>query len=347
MNKTVIKIKSFFTLLKKGYITPKKIVNMLLVNSSLLLKRPRVWGMPYSFSIEPTNHCNLKCPLCPTGKGTLKRGQGFLDFDLYKKVIDETGPYLFNVLLSIWGEPFLHKQIYPMIEYAKKKKIKTTIMTNGHFFNDKEKAKRLVASGVDRIILDLDGTNQKTLVKYRKNADFNKVVEGIKRIVKGKKIKKTKYPEIELQFVIMKHNEHQVNQMKKLASELGIDILIFKSARINNEEEAKEWLPKNKKFSRYDSGIKRNKKIKNKCDLLWTGGLIYWDGNVCPCCYDYQSQFILGNINEKSFKEIWNNPMFQAFRKQILKKKSKISLCLDCPGGDENFDLQRINIKKH
>lgn len=346
MNNILIKIKTFLKLVSIGYITPRKLLNFIKVRSSLYLKRPKVWGMPYSLSIEPTNFCNLKCPLCYVGKGKLGRESGFLDIKLYKKIMDQTSPYLFNMLLSIWGEPFLNKNIYEMIEYAKKKKVRLTIMTNGHFFDTDEKVKRLVDSGLDNLLTALDGADQETLIKYRKNANFDKVVDGIKRIVKEKERRNTDLPNIELQFVVMKHNEHQIEKMKQLAKELKVDTFVLKTAIVTSLEEANSFLPKDKSLTRYKEGLKRKRIIKNSCNTLWTDGTIYWDGTMIPCCIDYSAKHPFGNLKDASFKAIWNSNIFINFRKQILKDKGKIAMCKTCPGGDDNFDIERIKIEK-
>ncbi len=343
MDSTLIKIKSFFDLLLKGYVTPKKVINLALVRTSLMLKAPKVFGLPYSLSIEPTNCCNLKCPLCPTGMGRLGRDKSFLTIDAYKKVMNEMSPYLFNVLLTVWGEPFLHKDIFGMITYAKKRKVKVTLMTNGHFFDSDEVVKKLVESKADRILLDLDGADQETLVKYRVNGDFDKIVRGIKRLVAEKEKRNSKYPIIELQFIVMKHNEHQLEKIKQLAKEWKVDCLVLKTVRVNTEEEARQFLPSFKEARRYGAGINRDKEITNDCDALWTSGLIYADGGVSPCCFDFAGSLNFGNIKTDSFRNIWKSGKFAGFRKSIITNKKAIPLCSNCPGGDENFDIEKIN----
>ncbi len=339
MNNTFIKISTFFDLVRRRHITLKKLINMAKVRLSLLLKSHEVWGMPYSISIEPTNFCNLQCPLCPVGKNTLGRKKGFMDLESYKRLIDETSPYLFNLLLSVWGEPMLHKDIYGMISYAKKKKIKVTVMTNGHFFDTEEAVQRLVDSKLDNLLLALDAVDQETLAKYRKNGNYQKIVDGIKSIVKEKKRQNSRYPRLELQFVVMKHNQHQIKDIKKLARQLQVDTFVLKTTIVNTKEEAEQFQPD-------DISLRRNRReVKNGCPSLWTDATVYWDGSVVPCCIDYKSEHLFGNIENEDLKHIWNNKKFMRFRGQVLKNKKALNLCSSCPGGDDNFDIERVSIK--
>ncbi len=134
----------------------KRIINYYLVKISLLIKSPKVLGYPFYLMIEPTNICNLKCPLCPTGEGTLVRQNGLMDFSIFKRAIDELGEYLLELNITNYGEPFIHKELLKMIVYIKEKGIKVTLGTNGHYFNDEFSAKNLILSGVDEIYVSLD-----------------------------------------------------------------------------------------------------------------------------------------------------------------------------------------------
>jgi len=297
-------------------LTFKKVLNAVKIYLSyflsIVLKQPKRWGYPVSISIEPTATCNLHCPECPSGTGKLKRFKGNIDFELYKKIIDETAPYLLNLILYFQGEPFLNKEIFRLIEYsAIQKNVYTSISTNGHFL-DSETAKRTVKSGLDKLIISLDGSDQETYEKYRKNGDLETVVQSIKNIVERKEKLKSKTPYVVIQFLVFKFNEYQIPEIKRLSKELGVDKLELKSAQIYDFENDTEFIPLNTKYSRYkknESGkycIKS--KLKNKCKRLWEASVITNTGEVLPCCFDKDAKYSSGNITQHSFKEINNNP---------------------------------------
>lgn len=321
------------------YVFPirKKIVNFLLVNISKKFKLTKIRGYPLTLMIEPTNICNLKCPLCPTGAGLIKRKKGFLTFYNFKKVIDEIGDYIIHLRLWNWGEPLLNKDIFRIISYAKKKEIFTNLSTNSHFLN-KEIAKKLIKSKLDELIISLDGASEETYKEYRKGGDFKKVIDSIKFLVNEKNRLNKKLPYINLQFIIMKHNEKEIDKIKNLAKKINVDELSFKTVGIMNyfsNEDIKKYLPDEGIYSRYI--IKNNKltpkrKIKNWCDFLWGEMTINWDGDAVPCCFDMNNLHVFGNVFNQRVKEVWNNKNYINFRKMILKNKKEITLCKECPG---------------
>lgn len=259
----------------------------------------------------------------------------------YKKIIDELGDCLLNLTLWNYGEPMLHKDIYEMIEYAKRKKIFVRLSTNGHFFNDREKVRELVLSGLDDLIIALDGASQETLSKYRVGADFKTIIDGIKSVVQEKKKLNLRLPFVELQFVLMKHNEHEVDKIKRIAEEIGVDKLTLKTATLEIEtskEELKkmeQFLPTKDKYRRYLKGagkLKIKKPVENKCIRLWLSSVINWNGDVVPCCYDPEGLFNFGNIDKIPFKKIWADDKYAKFRETILKNKKGIKMCANCPG---------------
>ena len=187
----------------------KKILNWILVETSIFIKPIRPWGWPTHIMMEPTTHCNLKCALCPVSKG-LKRPKGHMDYGLFKKVIDEIGDYLFFVYLWDWGEPFLNPETYEMISYARKKGIKVLSCTNGHPFVEDENVEKVILSGLNTLTVAVDGTSQETYERYRKGGDLDSVLQGIRKIVAKKRELEIKTPIVNLLFIVMKHNELEI-----------------------------------------------------------------------------------------------------------------------------------------
>jgi MoaA/NifB/PqqE/SkfB family radical SAM enzyme len=191
---------------------------------SRIFKRPIHWGKPMVMEIEPTTSCNLRCPQCPSGLREFSRNTGMLDLTLYKKIIDEIHPELVYLILYFQGEPFLNKQFLEFVKYAAAKNIYTATSSNAHYFTD-EMARATVESGLDRLIVSLDGITQDTYEKYRIGGNLEKVLEGTKRLVYWKKKLGSKTPHIIWQFIAFKHNEHQIPELEKKAKEIGVDEL--------------------------------------------------------------------------------------------------------------------------
>jgi radical SAM protein with 4Fe4S-binding SPASM domain len=302
---------------------------------SKTIKKPIQWGMPLSMEIEPTTSCNLRCPQCPSGLREFTRDTGMLDLELYKKIIDELHPELVWLILYFQGEPFLNKSFLEFVKYAASKNLYTSTSSNAHYFTD-DMAKATVESGLDRLIISIDGTNQETYSKYRKGGQLSKVIEGTENILKWKKELGIQTPHIIWQFIAFKHNEHQIPEIKKLAKEIGVDELGIKTAQIYDYQTSNEFIPENEDLSRYsktENGYQIKNKLLNQCWRMWRGSVITWDGLVVPCCFDKDATHRFGNISKQSFKSVWSGEQYNNFRKAILKSRKEIDICTNCTEG--------------
>ncbi len=302
---------------------------------SKTLKKPIQWGMPLSMEIEPTTSCNLRCPQCPSGLREFTRDTGMLDLNLYKKILDEIHPELVWLILYFQGEPFLNKNFLEFVKYAATKNVYTATSSNAHYFTD-EMAKATVQSGLDRLIISIDGTSQDTYGKYRIGGKIEKVIEGTQNLLKWKKELGVKTPHIIWQFIAFKHNEHQIPEIKKLAKEIGVDELGIKTAQIYDYQTSDEFIPENEKLSRYsktDDGYKIKNKLLNQCWRMWRGSVITWDGLVVPCCFDKDATHRFGNVSKQSFKDVWKGEQYNSFRNAILKSRKEIDICTNCTEG--------------
>ncbi|MDD5570017.1 MAG: radical SAM/SPASM domain-containing protein, partial [Bacteroidales bacterium] len=306
--------------------------NLLSYFISSLFKKPVNIGFPASITIEPTNYCNLKCHECPSGSDLLTREKGYIDLNLYKKIIDEIHKKIIYLTLHFQGEPYSHPKIFELIKYASEKKMLVTISTNGHFLS-KENAAKTIESDLDKIIISLDGTTQKSYSAYRKGGSLEKVIEGIENIVKVKNELKRKNPFVVLQFLVFSHNENEISEIKNLAKKLNVNKLEFKSAQIYDFEKGNILIPSNEKYSRYKKVGEKyfiKNKLRNKCFRLWTNPVVTWDGRVLPCCFDKDAEYKSGNLKENTFKEIWNSKSYKEFRKNILTSRKTIGICGNC-----------------
>jgi radical SAM protein with 4Fe4S-binding SPASM domain len=302
---------------------------------SKLLKKPIHWGNPISFSIEPTTSCNLRCPQCPSGLRSFSRPTGMLEMSVYQKAIQALHKTTGYVTFYFQGEPYLNNQFLDMVSYANKYKLYSATSTNAHYL-DKENAENTVKSGLDRLIISIDGTTQDTYGKYRIGGKLEKVLEGTKAIMDAKKQLNSKTPHVIWQFIVFSHNEHQLEDMKELAKTYKVDELAIKSAQIYDYETGNDMIPNNDELSRYQKeGDKYSIKnsLLNHCWRLWNSCVITWDGKIVPCCFDKDGTYRLGNINTNSFQDIWNGDAYLQFRKQILKGRQHIDICKNCSEG--------------
>jgi radical SAM protein with 4Fe4S-binding SPASM domain len=293
-------------------------------------------GFPISMAIEPTTSCNLRCPECPSGLRQFTRPIGMLEPVFFKKTIDEVYQQLIYLTFYFQGEPYLNPNFLDMVKYASDKKIYTSTSTNAHYLN-KEQAKKTVESKLDRLIISIDGTTQETYEQYRIGGTLQKVIEGTKNIIEAKKELKSNLPHIVFQFLVVKPNEHQLEDVKKLAHNLGVDEVVFKTAQVYDFENGNPLIPDNIKYSRYKKNSDGTYSIKNKllnqCWRMWSSCVVTWDGVVVPCCFDKDAKHQLGDLKKESFKELWKLDKYQNFRQSILKSRQEIDICKNCSEG--------------
>jgi radical SAM protein with 4Fe4S-binding SPASM domain len=326
----------------------KKLFNLIRLllsyHLSVIVKSALAYGYPVSISIEPTTLCNLSCPECPSGQGSLMRPAGNMKIALYRKIINELSPYLLYLNLYFQGEPFLHPEIFKMIFLSKQKRIYTALSTNGHFL-DIENSKKIIHSGLDKLIICIDAITQEDYEIYRKNGNLKKVITGIKTLINYKKELKSRKPFIIIQSLIMQHNQYKIKQMKHYFQDLGVDKVLFKSIQINEFRGGNPLIPTIDKYSRYKNTGNGNYIIKNtfknKCWRMWSSTVVTHDGKVIPCCFDKDAAYLFGNINEFSLKKIWKNNNYNKFRKKILTGRKDISICCNCTEG-----LNKVLFKK-
>ncbi|SFE68871.1 radical SAM additional 4Fe4S-binding SPASM domain-containing protein [Chitinophaga sp. CF118] len=300
------------------------------------MNKPTQWGYPISVSFEPTTSCNLRCPECPSGLRAFTRPTGMLQQDLFKKTIDEISKELLYLIFYFQGEPYLNPSFLDMVKYAHGKGIYTATSTNAHYLTD-DNARKTVESGLDRLIISIDGTTQDVYTQYRIGGNLEKVIQGAKNIVKWKKELKSKTPFVFFQFLVVKPNEHQIEDIKLLAKEIGVDQVRFKTAQVYDYEEGNRLIPTIDKYSRYQRKEDGTYKIKNKmgnhCWRLSHAPVITFDGLVVPCCFDKDAQHKLGDLKKQSFKELWHNDQYVKFRTQLKEGRKNIDICANCSEG--------------
>jgi radical SAM protein with 4Fe4S-binding SPASM domain len=330
------------TLRLAAHLSLGRIWNLCVLRFSYRISRLRgkAWapGKPFSLSIEPTTACNLGCPECPSGLKIFTRPTGKLQVDLHKKMLKEVGSSVFYINYYFQGEPFLHPNFLDLIREAKRHRIYTATSTNAHFITEKV-AEEIVQSGLDRLIISIDGLTQETYENYRVHGKLEKVIEGTKQLVAARKKLRSKTPHLIFQFLAVRPNEHEIPQVFELGKSLGIDEVRIKSAQLYDYKNGHPLMPENSEYARYKKGPDGTYTLKyktgNHCWRMWSSSVLTWDGQIVPCCFDKDAKHVLGSMQEQHFLDVWKSPRYQQFRGAVLNARNEIDICQNCSEGSK------------
>lgn len=326
----------------------RKLANMVRVYASFhwsrLTGKPAHWGMPFALAVEPTTHCNLRCPECPSGLRSFTRPTGQLASGFFKNIIDEVRDHVWYLTFYFQGEPYLHPEFLDMVTYARDKGIYTATSTNAHYLND-ERARQTVESGLDRLIISIDGTTQETYEAYRVGGKLDKVLDGTRKLVAWKKKLKSSTPHVIFQFLVVRPNEHQIGEVRSLAREIGVDEIIFKTAQVYDYEHGHPLIPTLDKYARYrqksDGTWMVKNPLDNQCWKMWHSCVVTWDGRVVPCCFDKDAGHVMGFLGRDRLRDIWQAQAYRDFRTSLLRSRREIDICRNCSEGCRvNFNVE-------
>ena len=320
--------------------TYRRIINRILAIASKKLGTSVAWGYPSALMIEPTNTCNLSCVLCPTGAGWLKHPRGQMDVTAFRHLIDEAGPYLYRVAFWNWGEPFLHPAILDMVRYARRWPVWLQICTNGHFFSDPAFAREVITSGLDQLIVSIDGVTEDSIQKYRgPKADLNKILTGVRNLVSARRLVGKAKPQIEVQFLVMRHNQSEIGAAQALTTELGVDRFYCKTLNMRPQdiEQFQHLLPDAAEFCRFEIGADGKWSVKGTptgiCPYIYETTVVLWDGSLLPCCFDGEESIVLGNAFADGLWHAWNSDHYRQFRYRVRHNRTSVPMCVWCPEG--------------
>ena len=321
------------------YFTLKRFFNTLKIITSFqisrIIRKPVVWGRPLTFSVEPTNFCNLECPECPSGLGSLTRPLGLLKFDKFKELVDQIHGHCFYIQLFFQGEPYINKELPEMIKYAQSKKIYVSISTNGLLINEK-KVDLILDNAPDKLIFSIDGLDEESYQNYRVGGTFKEVDDALKLFMKRKNERGLKKPFVEFQFIVMKQNEDQIKKVFEYGNEVGVDKVVLKTMQVSSYENAEHFLPLNEKYRRYvlkEGKVKMKGQMADHCFALWRTSVVTWDGKIVPCCFDKDAKYEIGGLNGQTFEDVWKNNKYYKFRKAVLNNRQGIDICSNCTEG--------------
>ncbi len=296
------------------------------------LGKPVTLGPPRHISMEVTSFCNLRCPMCKLGQKSLGRDVGLMDYDKYCKLLDEISPFVSQISFPWYGEPFTRKDLGQFVRYASEKGMVVQVQTNGTYLNKCE-IDYLVECNVRSIIIAIDGLEQKTYEIYRVGGDLAQVIAGVKRLVSLRQERRSIYPQrIQMNFLVMKHNEHELPYVEEFGKELGVDRVKIKSAHVDRTKEGVEFLPTNPKYCRYDETMHlKSKRDKVRgCSDLWRSTVVSWDGTMGLCCIDYDCEYSPGNVFDDGFFKVWFGDKMRQLRRRVLTDKANIEICKRC-----------------
>jgi radical SAM protein with 4Fe4S-binding SPASM domain len=260
---------------------------------------------------------------------------GLLKNDDFRKLIDEISDTGFYIQLFFQGEPYINKNLPEMIKYAQSKKVYVSISTNGHFVNENN-VDLVLDNAPDKLIFSVDGLDEESYQKYRVGGTFEQADKGLSLLITRRIERGLKRPFVEFQFIVMKQNEHQMDEVRNYCKDVGVDKLVFKTMQISSYENAVKFLPTNKKYRRYildNNSFKIKNKIKNHCFALWRTSVITWDGRVVPCCFDKDASNEIGIVNGRAFGDVWKSEKYFNFRQQVLSNRKSVSMCTNCTEG--------------
>jgi radical SAM protein with 4Fe4S-binding SPASM domain len=306
---------------------------VLITNEDLNTRDYTASGFPFMLQVEPTSLCNLECTLCPTGRRELNRPYRHMRLNEFRSIIDDMERYLLFLVLWDWGEPLMNPELPSMIRCASERGIKTVTSTNAHFLNDESYIEELLNSGLTTLIVAVDSVSSDNYEIYRKSGDLDCVLGGLSRAVSIKKRIGSKTL-INVRMVIMKQNEHEIAAIECMARDAGADVFTVKSLNPSCGIVAKdeELLPTNPQYRRYEyiPGTFERVRTEAICRRVWTMSNIFSNGDVVPCCYDFDSEMKVGNAFEKPFTQLWNSSAYSDLRKRIYNDMHSISKCNHC-----------------
>ncbi|MCK5180473.1 MAG: radical SAM protein [Candidatus Omnitrophica bacterium] len=288
--------------------------------------------------IELTNRCTLRCPTCFSHQDS--RVKADMSLREFKGIIDENISLIGSVSLYNYGEPFLNARLPEMILYAKKKGVSyIKVATNGMHLTG-PKIKKILDSKLDYISISLDGATKSTYEVFRVGGQFKRIVSNMHDLVRARNALRSDL-KIEIQFIIMRHNEHEIRAIEKLARSLKVDFLRLKTVLVKKDE-WKYFLPASSRYSRYS-----RMNNKRQCFKPLKEVTVNCDGSVIPCCYivgEDIKEFCIGNIFDHSLKDILSSKKYQEFVKICTTKKSDLSSCAGCNEGDQPLDYKIIEM---
>ncbi|MEX2681489.1 MAG: radical SAM/SPASM domain-containing protein [Candidatus Sigynarchaeota archaeon] len=284
---------------------------------------------PRFLDIEITNHCNFNCLMCPVGTKVMNRTRGFMDKELYNRIIDEIKAYKTPIRFIRWGEPMLHKEFFNFLKKAKESGIMCHLNTNGSLFTE-ETLKKIVELGIESIKFSFQGIDKKSYFEMRNRDFFDELMNTVKRLydLRGER----EFPYIHIASTITYESQQQVDAFKDAAKHFA-DLVTVGRTKMEHIDVKKIRLSEEEKerFTFLKEQESLAKLHFNCCPEVFDKLSINWDGKVTACCGDYDNMMIVGDLRENTLKEIWNSEKLNHYRKLLSQRRyDEIKLCKTC-----------------
>ncbi len=310
--------------------TFRRMLNLYRARWEMFWGRTHLRSRPIELSVEATNICNLECPACFTGVGENGRARSHMSLELYRKLMGEVGPYLFEVEFHNWGEPLLAKHLVPMITEAHEAGIRTTLSTNFSLPFTAERAEAIVRAGLDVLGVSIDGARQETYEQYRVGGRLETVLANCRLVRDAKERLGSTTPQLVWEFHVFAHNTDDIALAGTLARELGMELAVVKGWVAGPE-----WDPE-RRFNYFGDPA------PIPCKYLWHHAVVNNDGGAAPCCGTYYREDDMGQLagtpgapGSATFQEVWNSDRFQAARRFFTDRtgsdEDRAHICFECP----------------
>jgi len=280
---------------------------------------------PKYLVIEPTNCCNLSCIMCP--RKDMTRKQGYMDFDLFKKIIDECEGHVDFIHLHFFGEPLLHPKIIDFINYSAGKGMTIALSTNATVLNEKM-SRDLLQSKLDLLIISIDSLNPEIYNKIRCGGNIENILKNIDNFLNFHQAFQSTI-NVSLQMIEMFLNKEEIETFtSRWKVRDGLNFTVKPLYNYANQVQNIGCL----------GNFPENSSDREVCVEPWRGLVIGWDGIVVPCCNDFNYKFKLGDINTNTLAEIWNSEKIQEIRKcQNYGIQKTNELCKGCLVHHESY----------
>lgn len=314
-----------------------KRLNLVWAGANLIHRRLTPWSMPLHMQFELTNYCDLRCPVCPTGSKSVNRPPQAMDVGLFERVMDEAGPRLLTASLWAWGEPLLHPRLKQILRAARRPDVITLLSTNGQCLSHDRVLEALVDAPPDYLILALDGLTDETNSKYRVGAKVSSVLEGVRKLAALKREMGLHKPILNMRYIVMKHNQHELPRLDEFASRHGFELLTIRNMFLIEttcDHEAADQLTPDAEVWRtsgYTHGGNTPRGSFLCLEPFWFPTVLS-DGTVVLCEQDYNAELALGRVSEHvSFTSLWRSRRAAELRKIIRDDRERVSFCRKCP----------------
>lgn len=324
---------------------PKAYANWVRANYELLTRATTIKARPLKLTFDPTNYCQLRCPLCPTGARVQDRDRGRAQLHVFEHLMEEVGDYVFLIDFFNWGEPLLNERVEDFVALANRRGIVTFMSSNLSIPLDDARIDRLVRSGLSQLIVSLDGATSDTYGTYRRVGRFDLVLSNMQRLLKRRKELGVTRPLINWQFLVFRFNEHEIDLTRRMAEDLGVDSVTFRAPFLDegrvplsdhDKAQVAEWTPTLVEFNRYDPGSQNYTEVPRhpRCGWHYMSTAINWDGSVAPCCTVFEKRDDFGRLSGAGgdYMSTVNNAAFRAVRASFAGRSEASGLVCDaCP----------------